>query len=136
MTASFFSNCSAPASVNKTVTHITGWYLAPFLLGTIDAGFKLTVGNAVNLFPRILFLGLLCNLRTPVKGTWQGFLPRIAWLCFFLGFPLFVLFLGGFSKLIQPCLIAFPFPFLTILVPISNVAYLKRYGSQANGKWG
>ena len=26
--------------------------------------------------------------------------------------------------------------FLTILLPISNVAYLKRYGSQANGKWG
>ena len=73
---------------------------------TLNSCLKLVVGNTLNFFPPFGFLVGLGNFWTPIKGTWQSFLPRIACLC--LSFPWFVLVLGGFSKLIQPCLIAFP----------------------------
>ena len=64
------------------------------------------VGNAVDFLPPLCFLVGLGNFWTPIKGTWQTFLPRIRTL---LGLELFVLLSDRFRKLSEPCLLTFPF---------------------------
>ena len=74
-----------PRSLNK-LSH--GCFVLVKLLGpqrrfplliflAIKTCLKLVVGNAVDFLPPLCFLVGLGNLWTPIKGTWQTFLPRI-----------------------------------------------------------
>ena len=103
-----------PRSLNK-LSH--GCFVLVKLLGpqrrfplliflAIKTCLKLVVGNAFDFLLPLCFLVGLGNFWTPIKGTWQTFLPRIRTL---LGLELFVLVSDRFSKLIEPCLLTFPF---------------------------